>query len=82
VVDDAEALEALDGLGGDHRGAVVREQRARQAALVKGLREAVDEGLGGFVEIPLQVAAESRAVVEHAEQLRLLPLSIGAEHGA
>ena len=31
---------------------------ARQSALVEGLREAVDEGLGGLVEIPLQVAAE------------------------
>ncbi len=35
----------------------------------------MDEGLGGLVEVPLRVAAEPRAVVENAEQLRLLPLS-------
>jgi len=45
VVDDAESLEALDGLGGEHGGAVVGQKRARQSALVKGLREGVDEGL-------------------------------------
>ena len=72
VVDDAEALEAFDGLGGEHGGAVVGEQRARQAALLERLREAVDEGLGGLVEVPLQVAAEPRAVVEDAEELGLL----------
>ncbi|MGO9834469.1 MAG: hypothetical protein ACLP1X_09655 [Polyangiaceae bacterium] len=42
----------------------------------------MDEGFGGFFEIPLQVAAESGAVVENAEQLRLLPLSVRAEYGA
>jgi hypothetical protein len=58
----------------------VRSARGR-AALVKGLREAVDEGLGGLVEVPLQVAAKPRAVVENAEQLRLLPLSAGGQDG-
>jgi hypothetical protein len=81
-MDDAQALEAFDGLGGDHRGAVVGEKGARQSALVKGLRQAVDEGLGRLVRVPLQVAAESRAVVENAEGLRLLPLATGGEHGA
>jgi hypothetical protein len=49
---------------------------------LKGLRQAVDEGLGGLAEVPLQVAAESRAVVENAEQLRLLPLPRGGQDGA
>src|ERR1019366_10626068 len=71
VVDDAESLEALHGLGGDHGGAVVGQDRARQSALVEGLRERVDERLRRLLEIPLQVAAESRAVVEDAEELRL-----------
>ena len=75
VVDDAEALEALGGLGGEHGGAVVGEKRAGQAALVEGLREAVDERLGGLVEVPLQVAAEARAVVEDAEELGLLAIA-------
>ena len=79
---DAEALEAFARLGGEHGCAVVGEQGARQSALVEGLREAVDEGLGGLVEIPLQVAAEPGAVVEDAEQLGFLPLAAGGEHGA
>ncbi len=37
VVDDAQALEALDSLGGGHRGAVVGHKRAWKPALVKGL---------------------------------------------
>ena len=80
-MDDAESLEAFDGLGGEHGGAVVGEQRARQSAFLEGLGQAVHERLGGFVEIPLQVAAEAGAVVENAEQLRGLPLSRGGEHG-
>ena len=82
MMNDAEALEALDGLGGEHGGAVVGQERAGQAAFLEGLREGVDEGLGGLFEVPLQVAAEPRAVVEHAEELGLLPLPVGAEHGA
>lgn len=81
VVHDAESAEALDRLGGDHRGAVVREERAGQAALLERLREPVDQGLGGLVEVPLQVAAEPRPVVEDAEQLRLLPHAVSGEHG-
>ena len=82
VVNDAESLEAFDGFGGEHGGAVVGQKGARQATLLKGLRQAVDEGLGGLVEVPLQVAAESRAVVENAEELRLLPLPIGGQDRA
>lgn len=67
MVHDAEPLEALDGLGGDHRGAVVGKQSARQTALVERLRETVHEGLRGLVEVPLQVTAETRPVVEDAE---------------
>ena len=74
-MDDAEALEAFGGLGGEHGRAVVGEKRARQSALLERLREAVDERLGGLVEVPLQVAAEARAVVEDAEELGLLPLA-------
>ena len=71
-MDDAESLESFDGLGGEHGGAVVGQECARQSALVKGLREGVDEGLCGLFEVPLQVAAEPRAVVEDAEQRGLL----------
>jgi len=40
------------------------------------------ERLGGFVEIPLQMAAEAQAIVENAEQLGSVPLPPGGEHGA
>ena len=40
------------------------------------------ERLGGFVEIPLQMAAEAQAIVEDAEHARLLPLSGGREDRA
>ena len=41
----------------------------------------MEEGLGRLVEIPLQVTAKPRAVVENAEQLRFLPLSAGGQDG-
>src|ERR1700722_18206186 len=67
VMHDAESLESFGGLGGEHGRAVVGEQRAWQSALVERLREAVNEGVGGLVEVALQVAAEARTVVEDAE---------------
>ena len=81
-MDDAEALEAFDGLGGEHGRAVVGEQGAGQSALVEGLREAVDERVGGLVEVPLQVAAEARAIVEDAEQRGFFHSPVGGEDGA
>lgn len=82
MVRDAEPLEALGGLGGEHGGAVVGEQCARQAALLERLAETVNQCLGGFLEVPLQVTAEPRAVIEDAEELRLLPDAAGGEDGA
>jgi hypothetical protein len=80
MVDDAEARQALGGLGGDHRRAVVGQERARQAALLDGLAEPVDQRVGGRVEVPLQVAAQPRAIVDHAEQLWVLPRAGGRQH--
>ena len=67
---------------GRHRRAVVAHQRARQAALHEGLAEPVDEDLGGLREVPLQVAAEARVVIEEAEQDRRLPFAGGGQHAA
>ena len=36
--------------------------------------------LGGLREIPLDVAAESRVVVEDAQRDRAQPLAVGSEH--
>ncbi len=81
MVDDAEALEPLHGLGGGHGRAVVGQEGARQTAFLKGLREGMDKRLRRFVQIPLEVAAKPRAVVEDAEQLRFLPLAIARQDG-
>ena len=42
----------------------------------------MDEDLGGLGEVPLQVAAQTRVVVEEAEQDGRLPLARGAQHAA
>ena len=81
MVDDAEALEAFDRLGREHRSAVVGQKSARKPALLKGLRQAVNEDLRGLFEVPLEVAAETRAVIENTEHSRLSPLSVGRQHG-
>ena len=82
VMHDAETLEALGGLGGLHRGAVAGEESPGQSTFLERLRQRVHEGLGGLVEIPLSVAAEARAIVEHAEQLRGALGAGGVEDGA
>ena len=81
-MDDAEPVQPLLDLPGHHRRAVVGHQRARQAALHQGLAEPVDEDLGGLRQIPLQVTAEPRVVVEEAEQDRRLPLAGRGQHAA
>ncbi len=70
MLQDPETLEALGGLGGRHRRAVVAQHGARQTALLKRLGQTVDQGPGVFLQIPLQVAAQPRVVVEDPAQLR------------
>ena len=80
VVLDRQALEALGSLGGEHGRAVVAEQAARQAALREGLAQAMDEALGVTVaDVPLQVAAQARVVVDHGEQGGVGPLAAGGQ---
>ena len=77
---DAEAREAFADLGRRHGRAVVAQGRARQAALLERLGEAVRDHLGGLGQIPLEMANEARAIVEHAEQDRRHPLAAGCEN--
>ena len=56
------------------------ERRARQAALLERLGEAVRDHLGGLGQIPLEMAGEARAIVEHAEQDRRHPLAAACEN--
>jgi len=78
-VHDAETLEPLLHLGGGHGTAVIGQQGAGQPAFLEGLREAVDEGLGALGQVPLQMAAQARAVIEHAEQVRGDPGALARE---
>ena len=77
MVQDAEAREAFADLGRRHGRAVVAQRRAGQAALLKRLGEAVRDHLGGLGQVPLEMAGEARAIVEHAEQDWRHPLSAG-----
>ena len=61
VVQDAETGEPLGDLRGRHRGAVVAQRGARQAALLERLAEPVRDDLGGLGQIPLQVTGEARS---------------------
>ena len=80
VVQNPEAREAFADLGRRHRRAVVAQGRARQATLLERLGEAVRDHLGGLGQIPLEMAGEARAIVEHAEQDRRHPLAAGRQH--
>lgn len=42
----------------------------------------MNQCLGGLGEIPLQMAAQARAVIEGAEQMGRQPLAVGCEHTA
>jgi len=65
VVAQKEFLLALDGA---------------HDTMMDGLREAVDEGLGGLREVPLEVSGEPGAVVEDAEQVGGDPRPLGRQH--
>ena len=80
LVQDAQAGQPAGELAGQHGGAVVRHQCARQAPLLQCLAEAVRQGFRGLVEIPLGMAGEAGMVVEDAEQHRLQPAPVAAQH--
>ena len=77
---DSQPAEALCDLDGGHRRAVVAHGGARQAALLHGLHEAVDDVLGRLVQIPLEMAGQTRTVIEDAEQQRRPPFALGRQH--
>ena len=80
LVQDAEPGQPSRDLGGGHGGAVVAQRRTRQAALLERLAQAMGDDLGALGQIPLQMAGEARAVVEHAEQDRREPLAARRQH--
>lgn len=69
LVFDPEPVKTVRGLTGQHGRAVIGHQAARQASLLKCLAQPIKKRIGCFIEIPLQVAADTRRVVEYAECL-------------
>src|SRR5208337_1855748 len=65
---------------GHHRRAVVGQQRTWQTAFLDRLRESVHEILRGLREVPLDVAAQSRVVIEDAQRDGAQPLAVVSEH--
>ena len=80
LVQDAEPRESFGDLGCRHSSAVVAQRRARQAAFLERLRQAMRDGLGTLGQIPLKMTGEPRAIIQHAEQDRDLPLAARGEH--
>ena len=79
-MDDSQTEEALGDFLGHHRRAVSGQEGTGQTALLDRLGEPVHEILGGLGEVPLDVAAEPRVVIEDAQGDRAQPLSAGGEH--
>ena len=72
-----------DGHVQEHRlGPVVAHQRAPQAALHERLAQPVHEHLRGFGQVPPQVAAQPRVIVQEPQQDGRLPLPGGDQHTA
>ena len=80
LVDDSQAEQTLGDFLGHHRRAVIGQEGPGQAAFLDRLGESVHQVLGGLGEVPLDVAAESRVVIEDAQRDRAEPLAAGGEH--
>ena len=63
-MEDAQPRQSLGGLGGEHGAAVVGHEGPGQRPLEQRLRQTVAKFLGPFAQVPLQVAAQARPVVE------------------
>ena len=80
LVNDSQPQKPRGYFLGDHRRAVVAEKRPGQTAFLDRLGEPMHQVLGGLGEIPLQMTAQTRVVVEDAQGERALPLAAGGEH--
>lgn len=80
LVHDAQAKQPLPSLMGEHGRSIIGQERSRQPPLVEGLGQSVDEVLSRLGEVPLNVAAEARAVIEDTEHPGRVPDAIGIHH--
>ena len=79
LVNDPQSLEPLGEFLGDHRSPIVGHERSGQTAFLDGLGRPVGEVLGRLGEVPLQMAAQSRMIVQDTQSDRKLPLAAGRE---
>ena len=75
-MNNAQTHQALLGFAGQHGRAVVTHERARQAALLKGLAGTVAEFLGALGQIPLGMASQAAMIIEDAQQDRIGPATV------
>ena len=80
LVHDAQPQQPRGKFLRHHGRAVVGHQGAGQSAFLNGLRETMHEIFGGLGQIPLQVAAEPRVIVQDAQGQRPLPLATRRDH--
>ena len=80
VMDDAQGVHTGGKLFGQHGRTVVGHERTRQAPTLQGLAQSVHQALGGLVGVPLDMAGEPGAVVEHAQGERRDPGAGSGQH--
>ena len=80
LVDDPQPQQALAHFLGDHGRAVIAQQRPGQTAFLDRLGEPMHQILGRLREVPLQMAAQPRVIVEDPQRQRPLPLATRQEH--
>jgi hypothetical protein len=70
-VDNSQLQQALGHFLGHHRRAIVGQERPRQTAFLDCLRPAVHQVVRGLREISLDMAAQSRMVIQDRQRDRV-----------
>ena len=79
-MDNSQAQQTFGEFLGHHCGAVVGQKRTRQTAFLDRLGEAVHQVLRGLGEVPLDVTAQSRVVIEDSQRDWGQPPAVVSEH--
>jgi hypothetical protein len=79
-VDDPQRQQAFGELVGHHCRAVAGQKSAGKAPFLNRLRKSMHQVFGGLGKIPLQMAAQSRMVIQDAQRDRSLPPALSCEH--
>ena len=82
LMHDAQMMQAGGEFLSHHGRAVVAHECTRQGATLQRLAQTVHQALAGLVQVPLNVAGEPRAIVEHRERHRRDPDALAGKHFA